>query len=83
MESSTLKDFQLARGGVQIKREHGVAQRRKDTKIRSLGESLRNGQLTIYQYLEVYTHFFEPAVLPIVLPEEPLHSDNSVNYFLQ
>jgi DNA-binding FadR family transcriptional regulator len=78
LESSTLKDFLLARRGVNIRREQAAAQRRKDSQIRSFAAALDNGQLTIYQFLEVCSNFFEPAFLPVI-PEDPLESDNSVS----
>ncbi len=79
VESSTLKDFNLARAGEAIKRDQALAQRTKDKRIRRYADALRAGEVTVYQFLEVCAQFFEPAVLPIVPAEEPPHADHSVN----
>lgn len=78
VESSNLKDFNLARDGQAIRREQSFAQRTKDRLIRRYADALRAGELTVYQFLEVCAQFFEPAVLPIVPAEEPPHADHSV-----
>ncbi len=78
VESSNLKDFNLARAGHAIKRQQSFAQKTKDRRILQYADALRAGELTVYHFLEVCAQFFEPAVLPIVPAEEPPHVDHSV-----
>ncbi|EFX65281.1 hypothetical protein DAPPUDRAFT_333347 [Daphnia pulex] len=77
VESSNLKDFNLARAGQAIKRQQSFAQKTKDRRILQYADALRAGELTVYHFLEVCAQFFEPAVLPIVPAEEPPHADHS------
>ena len=65
----------MARNGVAIKREQASAQKKKDGQITRFANALRDGTLTTYQFLEVCAQFFETAVLPIVLADEPPHPD--------
>jgi hypothetical protein len=71
-----LQDFYLASRGEIIRREQGVAHKRKDNLIRSFAVSLDKRKITYYQYLEMCSRFFEPTLLPVI-PAEPLDLNNS------
>ncbi|XP_045022912.1 uncharacterized protein LOC123466848 [Daphnia magna] len=67
VEASAVKDYNLARSGRLIRREHAKKQTEKDVRIRTFCQSLDNREITVYQFLEMCSRFFEPLHNPAPL----------------
>ncbi|XP_045034358.1 uncharacterized protein LOC123475559 [Daphnia magna] len=62
-----VKDYNLARSGRLIRREHAKKQTEKDARIRTFCQSFDNREITVYQFLEMCSRFFEPLHNPAPL----------------
>ncbi|KZS03612.1 Uncharacterized protein APZ42_033605 [Daphnia magna] len=78
VEAGAVKDYNLARSGRLIRREHSRKQTEKDARIRTFCQSLDNREITVCQFLEMCSGVFEtlnnPAPLGGLLAD-PFDSD--------
>jgi hypothetical protein len=64
VEEITLRDFNSARNGLQIRRPQPARQRNQDARIAAETHNLNVGRITLIEFLEIASNFFEPADLP-------------------
>ncbi|XP_045026844.1 uncharacterized protein LOC123470557 [Daphnia magna] len=78
VEAGAVKDYNLARSGRLIRREHSRKQTEKDARIRTFCQSLDNREITVCQFLEMCSGVFEPLNNPAPLGgllADPFDSD--------
>lgn len=63
VEEITLRDFNSARNGLQIRRPQPAGQRNQDARIAAETHNLNVGRTTLIEFLEIASNFFEPADL--------------------
>ena len=63
VEEITLRDFNSARNGLQIRRPQPARQRNRDARIAAETHNLNVGRITLIEFLEIASNFFEPADL--------------------